>query len=293
MAEPGKGLERRIAIPNLPRGVDALAWLIGLAIAALWVMPFVWMVSTSFKFPGDVMTADIEWLPRRVTLENYVSVFTKYPVLRWFLNSIIVGTVSTALCVITGAMAGFALARMNFPGKHFLFFLYVASLMVPIEVYAVPLLLAMIKIGWANTYQALILPSVGNVFSVLVFRQFFLTFPKELEEAARIDGAGYNRIFWGIALPLARAPLIAAIVIVFTLNWNNFLWPLLVTFDDNMKTLPVGIAVFTPVNGAATQLEGFAQSMAGVTLLSIPSVLVFVLLQRYFIAGLAGGAVKG
>lgn len=267
-------------------------WILGLAIAALWVMPFVWMVSTSLKPPGDVMTTEIEWLPKTVTFENYIAVFSKYPVARWLLNSLLVTTASTALCVLSGALAGYALARMRFPGRNILFYLYIASLMVPIEVYAVPLLLAMIKIGWANTYPALILPSIGNVFSVLIFRQFYLKFPGELEEAARIDGASPWLIFWRIALPLARAPLIAATVIVFTLNWNNFLWPLLITFSEEMKTLPVGIAVFTPLYGAATQLEGFAQSMAGATILSLPSVLVFLVLQRYFIAGISSGAVK-
>jgi multiple sugar transport system permease protein len=275
------------------RPIDIPIWLIGLAIAAMWIMPFVWMVSTSFKYPGDVMTADIEWLPRRATLQNYIDIFTKYPIWRWALNSLIVVTVSTALCVLSGALAGYALARMDFPGKNFLFLLYVSSLMVPIEVYAIPMLLGMMKVGWANTYQALILPSVGNVFSVLIFRQFFLNFPKDLEDAARIDGAGHGRIFWTIALPLARAPLIAAIVIIFVLNWNNFLWPLLITFDDTMKTLPVGIAAFTPVHGTATQIEGYAAAMAGVTVLSLPSVLVFLILQRYFIQGISSGAVRG
>lgn len=275
------------------RPIDIPIWLIGLAIAAMWIMPFVWMVSTSFKYPGDVMTADIEWLPRRATLQNYIDIFTKYPIWRWALNSLIVVTVSTALCVLSGALAGYALARMDFPGKNFLFLLYVSSLMVPIEVYAIPMLLGMMKVGWANTYQALILPSVGNVFSVLIFRQFFLNFPKDLEDAARIDGAGHGRIFWTIALPLARAPLIAAIVIIFVLNWNNFLWPLLITFDDTMKTLPVGIAAFTPVHGTATQIEGYAAAMAGVTVLSLPSVLVFLILQRHFIQGISSGAVRG
>lgn len=275
------------------RPADIPVWLIGLAIAALWILPFVWMVSTSFKYPGDVMTAEIEWLPHRVTLQNYVDIFTKYPVLRWLINSVIVVVFSTGLCVLAGALAGYALARMEFPGKKLLFVLYVASLMVPIEVYAIPMLLGFIKVGWANTYQSLILPSIGNVFSVMIFRQFFLNFPKDLEDAARIDGAGHGLIFWKIALPLARAPLIAATVIVFVLNWNNFLWPLLVTFDDSMKTLPVGIAAFTPVHGTATQLEGFAAAMAGITLLSLPSVLVFLILQRYFIQGISSGAIRG
>jgi len=275
------------------RPADVPIWLFGLAVAALWVMPFVWMISTSFKYPGDVMSVDIEWLPRRITFQNYVDIFTKYPVWRWTLNSIIVSVTATFLCVMSGALAGYALARLKFPGRTFLFFLYIASLMVPIEVYAVPMLLGIIKVGWANTYQALILPSVGNVFSVLIFRQFFLNFPRDLEDAARIDGAGHGLIFWKIALPLARAPLVAATVIIFVLNWNNFLWPLLAVFEDEMKTLPVGIAAFTPLYGTATQLEGYALSMAGVTVLCVPSVLVFLILQRYFIQGISSGAIRG
>jgi len=285
-------LNRRLRPWGL-RVAEAPLWLFGLAFAIIWVMPFVWMVSTSFKYPSDVMSVDIEWLPRRVTLENYGKMFSTYPVIRWALNSVLVVTVSTALCVLSGAMAGYALARLRFPGRNALFLLYVCALMVPIEVYVVPLLLGIIKIGWANSYQALILPTVGNVFSVFIFRQFFLNFPADLEDAAKIDGAGHFLIFWKIALPLARAPLIAATVIIFTLNWNNFLWPLLVTFDEQMKVLPVGIAAFTPVNGTRTQLEGFALAMAGVTLLSVPSVALFAVLQKYFVQGLRSGAVRG
>jgi ABC-type glycerol-3-phosphate transport system permease component len=138
----------------------------------------------------------------------------------------------------------------------------------------------------------LILPTIANVFSVYIFRQFFLSFPTELEEAARMDGAGPFTLFWRIAFPLARAPMIATAVIIFTLNWNNFLWPLLVTFDEDMKTLPVGVAAFAPVVGSHTQLEGFSVAMAAVTALSIPSVLLFLVLQKYFIRGIAQGSVK-
>ncbi|WP_162946670.1 carbohydrate ABC transporter permease [Ruegeria sp. EL01] len=274
-----------------PQLSDVAVWLIGMFVVFLWAMPFIWMVSTSFKLPEHVLTEDIEWLPRVWTLENYRKVF-EYPVLRWGLNSIIQATVSTGLCVFFGAMAGYALARMRFPGNGLLFALFIASLMIPAEVTVVPLLLAIIKVGWASTYQALILPTVANVFSVYIFRQFFLTFPRELEEAARMDGAGPFRIFWLVALPLARAPAIAATVIIFTLNWNNFLWPLLVTFDESMKTLPVGVAQFAPVVGTHTQLEGFSVSMAAVTVLSIPSLVLFFFLQKYFIQGISQGSVK-
>ena len=151
----------------------------------------------------------------------------------------------------------------------------------------------MIDLGWACTYQALILPTIANVLSVYIFRQYFLTFPQELEEAAIVDGAGRFQIFFRIALPLARSPVIAASVILFTLNWNNFLWPLLITFDEDMKTLPVGIAAFAPVIGTHTQLEGYAVAMAAVTLLCLPSVALFFLLQRYFFDGLSSGGFKG
>lgn len=270
---------------------DIPIWLFGMFVAIVWSLPFVWMISTSFKLPEHVMTADIEWLPRVWTLDNYLKVF-EFPILRWAFNSIVQASVSTGLCVFFGAMAGYALARMKFPGNGLIFAIFVASLMIPVEVTVVPLLLAIIKIGWASTYQALILPTVANVFSVYIFRQFFLGFPKELEEAARMDGAGPFRIFWSVALPLARAPAIAATVIIFTLNWNNFLWPLLVTFDESMKTLPVGVAQFAPVIGSHTQLEGFSISMAAVSILSVPSLLLFFLLQKYFIQGISQGSVK-
>jgi len=292
MATQTRGVTQRLRRWNL-RLADVPIWLGGLAIAVIWALPFVWMVSTSFKYPSDVMTVLIEWLPRRVTFANYVRIFNEYPVLRWLFNSVLVAAVSTALNILFGAMAGYGLARLRFPGRDALFFLFVASLMVPTEVTVVPLLLAIIKLGWWDSYQALICQPLTYVYSVYIFRQFFLKLPRDLEDAAKMDGAGHFLIFWRIAFPLARAPLIAATVIVFTLNWNNFLWPLLATSSDEMKTLPVGIAAFTPVIGTHTQLEGFALGMAGITVLSVPSLMLFFFLQRYFIQGLSSGAVRG
>jgi multiple sugar transport system permease protein len=288
--------ERTVSLRSVVPGTqlmlkDVPVWLIGMFFVLLWAAPFVWMVSTSFKPASQVMTREIEWLPREVTLENYRKVL-EYPVAIWAMNSVIVAVIATALCVLFGAMAGYALARLRFPGRDLIFLLFLASLMIPPEVGVIPLLLAMIKAGWASTYQALILPLIGNVLSVYIFRQFFLTFPRELEEAAIVDGAGPFGIFFRIALPLAKSPMIAVTVIVFTLDWNNFLWPLLVTFDENMKTLPVGVADFAPVVGSHTQLEGFAVAMAAVTLLSIPSVVLFLALQRYFIEGITTSGIK-
>jgi multiple sugar transport system permease protein len=270
---------------------DVPLWLFGMFFVLLWAAPFVWMVSTSFKPISQVMTVDVEWLPREVTLGNYRKVL-EYPIMIWAMNSLIVASIATALCVLFGAMAGYALARLRFPGRNFIFILFLASIMIPPEVGVIPLLLAMIKVGLASTYSALILPTIANVLAVYIFRQFFLTFPRELEEAAIVDGAGAFKIFFSIALPLARSPAIAATVIIFTLNWNNFLWPLLITFDEDMKTLPVGIAAFAPVVGTHTQLEGYATAMAAVTLLCIPSVVLFLALQRYFIEGITTSGIK-
>lgn len=274
------------------RWIDLPVWLLGLLVAVGWIAPFVWMVSTSLKPPKEVMTRTVEWLPRTVVATNYLKVF-EFPVERWMFNSLVVAVVGTALGVLLGALAGYALARLHFPGRNLLFGLLLASLMIPTEMSIIPLFIAFLKVGLVNNYAAIILPSVASVISVYIFRQFFMELPQELEDAAKIDGAGHFGIFWRIALPLARAPLIAATILLFTQNWNAFLWPLLVTFSAEMKTMPVGIAQFAPVVGTNTQIEGFGPAMAGVTLLSIPSLLIFILLQNYFIEGVTRAGIKG
>lgn len=269
-----------------------IIWAAGLVIVFIWIAPFVWMVSTSFKYPADVMTLEIQWLPRRITLENYIRVFANHPIWRWIVNSVVVSTVATSVSVMLGAITGYALARLNFPGRDIFFIVFIASLMIPIEMFVIPLLIAFIKVGIANTYLGLILPTVPHVFSVYIFRQFFLELPGSLEDSAEIDGASRFTIFTRIALPLAHAPAIASTIILFNLNWNNFLWPLLITFEDRMKTLTVGIASFAPGVGTHTQLDTFGVSMAAVTLLSIPSLAVFIFLQRYFIEGVSKTGIK-
>jgi multiple sugar transport system permease protein len=270
--------------------LDFPIWAIGTFISIIWFMPFIWMISTSLKLPEHAITKNIEWLPKVVTLENYIRML-EFPIMRWIFNSIIQASISTTLTVFFGALAGYAIARLKFPGNRLVFAIFLASIMIPSEVTLVPLLLAFIKSGYANTYASLILPTIANVFSVYIFRQFFLKFPTELEDAAKMDGAGHFRIFFSIAFPLARAPMIATIVIIFTLNWNNFVWPLLVVFEESMKTLPVGIAQFAPNEGSYTQ-EGFTLKMAAVSCLALPSLILFFFLQKYFISGLSQGSIK-
>ncbi len=271
-----------------------LIWIAGMAGAVAWAAPLVWMGSTSVKPPSQVLTRTIEWLPRTVTFSNYTKVMRK-PVLRWMLNSTIVTSASTCVSLATGAMAGYALARMNFPGRNTMFFLVLAVLMIPTEMTIVPLFIGVLRVGLANSYLALMIPSLASAFSVYLFRNFFLSLPREFEDSAALDGANRFRIFWSVALPVARPALIAGAILLSTTYWNLFLWPLLVVFQGSMKTLPVGMAGFTPGTGVgqSTQFEGYAPAMAAMTILTIPSILVFLVLQRQFIEGATSAGIKG
>jgi multiple sugar transport system permease protein len=270
----------------------ALIWALGLLVAVAWAAPLVWMVSTSVKPSSQVMTKNIEWLPREVTLDNYKRVLEK-PVLRWLANSIVVSVSATAASLLTGSMAGYALARLHFPGRSVLFVAVLAALMIPTEMTIVPLFIGFLKAGLINNLLPLILPSLANVFSVYLFRQFFLALPRELEDAAMIDGASRFRIYRSIALPLSKPAIVAGSILLFTANWNAFLWPLLIAFKDEWKTLPVGMAAYAPNVGNYTQIEGYAASMAAMTILSVPSVLVFLVLQRHFMEGAIRVGIRG
>jgi len=280
--------------PRRFRPFSALIWAAGIAAAVAWALPLVWMLSTSVKPPGQVLTRTVEWLPRTVTFDNYAKVLQK-PVAHWLLNSTIVTAGSTAISLTTGAMAGYALARLNFPGRTTFFFLVLAVLMIPTEMTIVPLFIGVLRIGLVNSYLALLVPSLASAFSVYLFRNFFLSMPRELEDAAAIDGASRFRVFWSVALPVARPAVIAAAILLSTNYWNAFLWPLLVIFREDMKTLPVGMAAFTPGTGVgqSTQLGGYAPAMAAMTILTIPSVVVFLFLQRQFIEGATSAGIKG
>ncbi len=273
------------------RIVKSLAWLLGMVAAILWILPFVWMLSTSLKEPSAVMTKEVQWFPTQVTLENYQAVFAA-PLLRWLFNSAVVVSLGTLVAVVAGAAAGYALARLHFRGRGLLFAVILASIMIPSELSVVPLFIAFLKIGLIDSYLAIALPTFANVTSVYIFRQFFARLPMELEDAARIDGCGQVGIFLRIALPLARAPMTAATVLVFTANWNQYIWPLLVTFSGDMKTMPLGVSQFSPSSGDYAQASSFGPAMAAATLLSIPSLLVFLVLQKFFVEGVSRVGLK-
>ncbi len=261
--------------------------------AVFEILPFLWMISTSLKDLNQVFTMPPQWIPRPPHWENYLEIFRLMDFGRYWLNTVIVTLGRMAGQVIFCTMAAYAFARLNFPGRDFLFFLLLSSLMVPFETLMVPTFVLMKGLGWINTYWALIVPhalgAFGGAFLVFLLRQFFLTIPREFEESAIIDGAGPFRIFWSIMLPLARPALAALLIFSFRGAWNDFTYPLIVTNTDSMKVLSLGILGFKGLRAGMTQWH---LMMGAATLSIVPMILVFLVAQKYFIEGITVGGLK-
>ncbi len=251
------------------------------------ILPFLWMLSTSLKSSGATMVLPPEWIPKSPTLDNYKEVTTQMPMGRFFINSIFVSLVTTFFQVLFCAMSGYAFARFEFKGREVLFFIFLGTLMVPSQVTLTPLFVLMTHFGWANTYQALILPGIFSAFGTFLMRQFFKGIPKSLEEAAFMDGAGYITIFFRIIIHLAK-PVIATLWILgFMASWNNYLWPLIITSDTAHMTLPLGLAA----------LQGRWETnwnvlMAGTLISIFPILFVYIFTQKYIIKGMTHTGLK-
>jgi len=257
------------------------------------IVPFVWMISTSFKSLNDVFVFPPQWIPDPIRWENYPKLFQLFNFGRYYLNSIIVTVGRMTGMFITSTLAGYAFARLRFPGRNILFFMLLSTLMIPFAALLVPTFELMKNLHWINTYWALIIPqglgAFGGAFNVFLLRQFFLTIPKELEESAIIDGAGPFRVFWSVMLPLVKPALATLAIFSFTSAWGDFLYPLIVTNTDNMKVLSLGIAGFRGLREGMTQ---WPLMMAASTVSIVPTVLVFLLAQKYFIEGIAMTGLK-
>ena len=256
--------------------------------------PILWMVSTSLKPESQITTNVIRWIPQEPTLENYATVLDHYNMLQWTVNSVIVSALATILVVFLDSLAGYALARMEFTGRTVIFAVFLSMLFVPLQITVVPLFLLFAKMGITDTYAALILPIGANVTGVFLMRQFFLSIPYELEDAARVDGANDLRIWWSVVMPLARPAVTAVAIITFLSSWNSFFWPLIATRSDAARTLPVGIAQFMSLRpGQSQSAQAYGQSMAGAVIAALPPILFFFMLQRYFIQGISMTGLKG
>ncbi|MFA9446379.1 carbohydrate ABC transporter permease [Egicoccus sp. AB-alg6-2] len=266
------------------------------------VLPFVWMLLTSLKTPVEIASFPPTWIPREWRFENYLEALRAAPFGYYFRNSLFISLGQTTGTVVFGAMTGYALARMRFRGRELVFLLFISMMMVPTYVKVLPqfLMMKMMPLfggndwlgqggtGWLDTWWALIIPGGISPFAIFLFRQFYLTLPRDLEEAARIDGMSEFGIFARIMTPLIKPAIATVALLQFQNSWNNFLWPLLVTTRQDLRVIQLGLAVFQQ-----SETTAWAYLMAGTTLATIPMVLLFLFAQRYFVQGLSGVAVKG
>jgi multiple sugar transport system permease protein len=250
-------------------------------VAFIMLVPFFWMFSTSLKSLGEVFEYPPKWIPSQPRWENYARVWSVVPFSRYLLNSVIVSGSITLLHLLVASLSAFAFARLNFPGRDKLFLLYLATLMVPGQVTMIPNFILIKLLRLTDTYTGLILPNVFTAFGVFLLRQFFMTIPKDYEDAARIDGASRFYIYSRIILPLSVPALSTLAVFTFVFQWNNLLWPLVVVSKDSMKTITIGLASFQGMYGTTWNLL-----MAAAVMGILPSIVAFLIGQRFLIKGI-------
>jgi multiple sugar transport system permease protein len=263
----------------------SLVLVIGLLIM---VVPFIWMLLGSFKPTAELRQVPPTWWPLQGTFENFTDLFSRQNFGRFFFNSGVVATAVTLGNLLFCSMLGYALAKLEFPGKRILFVLVLGTLMVPSVVTFMPLFIVVSNLGLANTHAGLILPFLAGAFGVFLMRQFIMGIPDELLDAARVDGAGEYYIFWRIILPLCGAPLATLAILTFLSSWNSFLWPLVAALTEDMYTLPVAVALFS----TGQQESNLGIQLAGAVIVVVPVLIVFILLQRYFTQGIAMTGIK-
>ena len=252
------------------------------------LFPFVWMISTSLTHSAELFTVPPQLIPDPVDASGYRRVVSEFSLGRWMVNSVVVAVSVTTLQVMTSAMAAYAFTRFSFRGRDVLFAVYIATLMVPFQVLMVPLFIEMRYLGLLDSYAALILPEMAMPFGVFLLRQAFLSLPRELEEAAFVDGAGHLRVFARIVLPTAKPALATVAVFAFMGTWNNFLWPLVAISSPEKMTLPLGLATLS-----GRFVTEWNLLLSGATLSVLPIVAVFLFAQRYVINGVAMSGLKG
>ena len=250
------------------------------------IMPIVFMLSTSLKFPHEVY--ELSLIPQEPTLENYIYVLEDGRFFRWFINSLAIATVTTLSCVFFDSMVGYVLCKFQFRGRYIIFIAILSTLMIPTEMLVIPWYLMAQSFGWLDTYWGIMFPGMMTAFGTFLMKQFFETVPDDFLEAARIDGMNEFQIWWSIAMPLVTPALSALAIFIFLGNWTAFIWPLIVTTDSNLYTLPVGLTTFS-----VEQQIDWELIMTGASLATIPTLLVFLFFQRYIIRGVVLAGLKG
>ena len=256
------------------------------ALVIVFIGPFFWILSIALRGSGNIYS--LRLVPEDLTFANFTETWTKFNLQRPFLNSVIVALGVVFLNIFLCSLAAYPLARLEFPGRQFVFFLILSTMMIPFQLYMIPLLLTCRRIGLDNSLLGIILPSSAGAFGIYLIKQYYHTIPRDLEEAARIDGAGELSIWWQIMFPLTRPALATLAIFIFVGNWSSFLWPLIITDREELYTLPVAIA---KLSGAFIDKTQYLA--AGSVIAIAPVILLFLFVQRYFISGISLGAVKG
>ncbi|MDB9448166.1 carbohydrate ABC transporter permease [Anabaena sp. CS-542/02] len=257
--------------------------------AVITLVPFLWALSASFKPLSEIIGGELNFLPRNFTFDNYRQIFVQEPLFwRWFFNSVFIAASVTVFNLLFNSMAGYALARLSFAGNRFWFFLILALLAVPTQITLIPTFLILKAIGWLNSYQGMIVPAMVNATFIFMMRQFFVNFPQELEEAGQLDGLNTWGIFRHIVLPLAKPALAAQAVFVFMSSWNNFLLPIVILFEPEMFTLPLGLNSFK-----GQYISYWNYIMAASMVFTLPALGIYAFFNRYFIQGATFTGGKG
>ena len=267
-----------------------LMWLIFLPLALIVVIPVAYMFSMAFTLEANQLKFPIEWFPQPPTVTNFTKIFAdpQLPIVRWFTNSLVIASIGTAIIIFLSTLSGYAFARLDFPGKSFLFSLLLFSLMIPAAVTLIPAFLLLRDLKLLNTYHAIWWPAAASVTGIFLMRQHFYAIPVELEDAARVDGAGRFRIYWQICLPLVRGAMMALFIFTFLALWNDLFWPLIVLSERVSLTLPVGLLVIQ--QGSYIQ-RGLA--FAGAFIASVPVLIFYAFFQRKIIAGITTAGLAG
>jgi multiple sugar transport system permease protein len=282
-------------------GGHAIVYVLLIAGATIFIAPFMWMVSASFQSMGDIFRWPPTWIPRNPSLDNYTRFFEGERIGRYFFNSAFVALAVTALQLFTSSLAAYTFAKRRFPGRDFLFMLALATMMIPGQVTLIPNYVILKHIpffggndalgngghGWLDSYWGLIVPQAASAFGIFLMRQYMKSIPDDLLDAARVDGGSEFRIYWQVVMPLCRPALAALGIFTFTYVWDDFFWPLIIVSSEELRTLPLGLALFVVKNRTAWDLL-----MAGSVVTTIPVLIVFLLFQRHFIRGIAVTGMK-
>ena len=263
-----------------------VAWTVLLIGGIVMVTPLLFMFSTSLKSAGQVY--DLRVVPADPTFGNYIKVLSDGRFARWFFNSALIATIVTLSCLFFDSLVAYVLAKFRFPGRYVVFLAILSTLMIPTEMLVIPWYLMASKLGWIDTYLGIMFPGLISAFGVFLMKQFFETVPNDFLEAARIDGLNEFMIWWKVALPLVAPALSALAIFTFLANWTAFFWPLIVTTDQSLYTLPVGLSSF-----AVEQSIQWEMIMTGAALATIPTLMIFLFFQRYIVRGVMLAGVKG